>query len=111
MLRFSRTSRLAKAGIDHVFAKPIKLTRHPFVAFYRSNTQPFARLGIVVSKSAIKHATDRNRVRRYIRESFRQHQETLKGFDIIIMVRSECNALDRKVIRDKIDHLWRALNQ
>ncbi|EKD71700.1 MAG: Ribonuclease P protein component [uncultured bacterium] len=111
MSKFSRTSRLVKADIDFVFAKPNKITRHPFVVFYRSNTQPFARLGIVITKQAVKLAVDRNKLRRYVRESFRQSQERLKGLDIVVLVRSECTALEKNILRDKIDHLWQALNQ
>jgi ribonuclease P protein component len=50
-------------------------------------TEP-ARLGLVVSKKHLKRAVDRNRFKRVVRESFRHHQEQLKGLDIVVLARN-----------------------
>jgi len=45
------------------------------------------RLGLVVARKHLKLATQRNRVKRQIRESFRHHRYTLPAMDIIVMSR------------------------
>jgi len=68
-------------------------------------------LGIIIAKHHLKRAVDRNLMRRLVRESFRQHKETLKGLDIIVLLRSKCTPLDKKALRDDIDNLWLQLKK
>lgn len=48
-----------------------------------------ARLGIVVAKRNVKLAVDRNKLKRQIRESFRQQQLTLAGLDVVVVVKRD----------------------
>ena len=63
----------------------------------------------MLSKRHIKSAVERNRWRRVIRESFRQHQAMLKGIDIIVLVRGPIleAKLNKKLLRQALDKLWR----
>lgn len=109
--RFSRTSRLAsKRDFQSVFANGRKTTHHFLTALYVPNDRSHARLGIIIAKHHVKQAVDRNRVRRVIRESFRHHQDLLKGLDIIILMRSQCGPSgNKKALRDDVDKLWQQL--
>ena len=109
---YSRKYRLAsKVEVQSVFAaKPKKISRQYLLVLYTPNQLHHARLGIIAGKQHLRRAVDRNRVRRIIRESFRQQKETLKGFDVIVMIRSSCRALEANVIRNDIDHLWQAIS-
>lgn len=81
------------------------------IALHKSNQKDHARLGIIVGKRYAKKAVQRNQLRRIIRESFRQHKESLKGLDIIVLLRSECTPLiDKKAWRANIDHLWQLID-
>ncbi len=42
------------------------------------------RLGILISRKHAREATVRNRIKRYIREAFRQEQEALGGLDVLV---------------------------
>lgn len=53
----------------------------------RKNGLQYSRLGLVISKKSVKTAVNRNRVKRLVRESFRQHQERLCGLDVVVMSR------------------------
>lgn len=118
---FPRISRLVnKKDFQFVFAQPFKKYSCYLRAFYRSNRYSHARLGIIVAKAIIKRAVDRNLIRRMVRESFREHQEALKGLDIVVVIRSKCNpqmakqtsigqTIDKQALRDDIDQLWRLI--
>lgn len=105
---FSRKYRLArKAEVQSVFdAKPKKCSRSYLLVIYTNNQLTHARLGIIAGKKHLRRAVDRNRVRRIIRESFRENMQKLKGLDLIVMIRSSCNTKDTKALRNDIDNLW-----
>ena len=50
------------------------------------NTMQTARLGLVVSKRALRRSVDRNRAKRVIRETFRASRQDLPEMDIIVQV-------------------------
>lgn len=58
----------------------------------RSNGLEQPRLGVIVAKRYVKKAVVRNRVRRLIRESFRQHQALLLGIDVVVLLRKGLSA-------------------
>jgi len=43
-----------------------------------------ARLGVVVGKKLLKRAVDRNKVKRVVREQFRQRRAGLPPYDLIV---------------------------
>ncbi len=75
------------------------------LALYRPSSNSYPRLGMIIGKQHVRRAADRNRLRRVIRESFRHHQEKLKGLDIIVVLRSQCTPL----LRDDTDTIWQQL--
>lgn len=111
MVNFPRTYRLvSEQDFQSVFAKPLKVSHRYLLALISTNPLSHPRLGLVVAKRRLKRAVDRNRFRRIARESFRHHKDMLKGLDIIILIRSECSALDNKAWRDDVDKLWQMIS-
>ena len=105
-MRFSRAARLvSKHDFKFVFDKPRKVYSKHLQILYRTNTLLHARLGIIVAKQIMRLAVDRNRIRRIVRESFRRHQTTLSGVDIVVMLKS-VRDLESSLLRDEIDKLW-----
>lgn len=76
-----------------------------FKLFFVRNQLGTARLGIVAAKRYIPKAVDRNRVKRDIREAFRQHKITGSGFDLVVMVRRTAQ-VDRASNRDGLSKLF-----
>ena len=58
-----------------------------FKIFFLHNDNKIARLGIIASKKTLPNAVDRNRVKRIIREMFRQHNIKFRTLDLVVMVR------------------------
>lgn len=110
MPTYSRSCRLvSQHDFKYVFAKPSKVTGQYMLALYRPNQQSLARLGMIIGKHHVKRAVDRNQLRRVIRESFKHLQASLKGLDVIVLVRSEWKPLGIKIWRNEIDNLWQRL--
>lgn len=109
-LPFPRSHRLTtKAQYQSVFDQSAKANQKHLLVLYKPNQKPNGRLGLLVGKRAVSDAVDRNRIKRTIRESFRLNQERLKGFDVIVIARHQCDALNNSQLREGIDKLWEKL--
>lgn len=88
---FARSVRLtSKEDYKHVFDHvDSRISGKVFLILTSRNKLTSARLGLIVAKKHVNKATDRNRVKRYIRESFRLRQHELGFQDIIVLARKE----------------------
>lgn len=55
-----------------------------FVFFYAPGETPHARLGILISRRHAARSSDRNKIKRCIREAFRQEHERLAPIDVLV---------------------------
>jgi len=116
---FKRQVRLLKPDdFSRVFKKPVRssdryltvlaVARDPGAS--GENSFPLApRLGLAISKKNTKRAVDRNRLKRIIRESFRQNLQTLPMIDLVIMAKPMAkNAENQQIFRSLQQH-WNKL--
>lgn len=68
-----------------------------------------SRLGIIVARKHVKRATDRNRIKRLVRESFRHRQESIPDLDVIVLARPGIGTLDNQQLYQQLDRLWSKL--
>jgi len=80
-----------------------------FSVLGQPNQKPFARLGLAIARKHIKKAVGRNRIKRLARESFRQNQHLLAGFDIVVTLRRDASRLDNETIRQSFIKHWQRL--
>ena len=75
LFTFSKEERLTgKSNIDQLFNGGKSFNLYPFRVFYiivDLPAEPVARLLIAIPKKKVKHAVDRNRLRRLLREAYR----------------------------------------
>ena len=75
----------------------------------RQNDLGYARLGLAISKRIIKTAVGRNRVKRLVRESFRLHQSSLAGLDIVVMSRDGAPQASNPELTAALQTHWRRI--
>jgi ribonuclease P protein component len=102
---------LSKKDYRLVFAESVRASDVYLTVLARSNKRPVARLGLAISRKALRRAVDRNRVKRVIREHFRLRHVMLAGLDIVVMARSACATADRSALRSSLNQHWNALLQ
>lgn len=109
-LTLSRELRLlTPSDFNHVFTQSIRASS-PFITLVaRKNELHHPRLGFAIAKKQVKHAHERNRLKRVIREYFRLRQHELPSMDVIVMVRSVVIELSNAEIRVILDKLWQRL--
>ena len=77
---------LREDGFDHVVHAENIADKY-FRIFFVRNDKKNARLGIIAGKRSLPGAVQRNRVKRAIREAFRQHHIKVQQIDLVVMVR------------------------
>lgn len=89
---------------DNIIRKKQSFANRQFVVYYQENKLDHMRLGISVSKKLGK-AHERNKLKRYVRESFKTRKDFLKNYDIIIIVRPAAKGLSFLEFGSSIDHV------
>ena len=73
------------------------------------HTDSPARLGLVVAKKHARHAVQRNRLKRLLRDSFRHHKAELVGLDIVALTKPGLWQMQNPAIRAVIEEQWARL--
>jgi ribonuclease P protein component len=95
---FPKSARLLRRGD---FARVFETGRRvaaPALALHWA-VAPASRLGIAVSRKVDPHAVGRNRIKRVLREAFREHRAQLAPADYIVVARAAAATLDNAALR------------
>lgn len=77
-----------------------------FTVLCADNDSNMARLGLAISKKHCRQATARNRLKRIVRESFRQHQGELAGLDVVVMNQVAATRAPNRRLFDSLEAHW-----
>ncbi len=66
---------------------------------------------MAISKRQAKQAVERNRVKRQLREDFRQRTETLPALDCVIYLNAFSVGHNNQALRASIDRLWQKVKE
>lgn len=77
-----------------------------FSVHTRANGLDHARLGVTVSRRVSTKAVVRNRIKRCIRESFRQSQDTLAGVDLVVVAQPPAGNTAPGLLRESLQRHW-----
>ncbi len=108
---FPRSARLLQAGeFRAVFSSAcFKVSCRNFLVLALPVDRGGARLGLVISKKNVPAAVQRNRVKRLVREHFRQKRKQLFAVDLVVLARKDVHKLGNAAIRQRLESLWQDL--
>jgi ribonuclease P protein component len=108
--RFPKRARLLKpAEFSRVFNNAIRSSDRLLTILASSSAEPCPRLGLAISKKHVKRAVDRNRIKRIVRESFRNHQQMLPPADFVVMARETSFKAENAELFASLEHHWKKL--
>ena len=110
---FTKSQRLLNAkDFENVFGNTEYRSSHRYgLILATPNAYQQGRLGLVIAKKHIRLAVERNRIKRLIRESFRQQQHQLTGIDAIVLARKGLDQLDNRSIHTLLNQLWQKIQK
>lgn len=109
---FSKQDRLLKPrDFSGVFSQvTVRVPHRHFLILATPNTLGRARIGLIFSKKNLRLAVQRNRVKRLVRETFRQ-QPDLPAMDIVVLGRQGLADLENPAIHRILNELWQRLRR
>jgi ribonuclease P protein component len=77
-----------------------------FTVLYRPNGSDEPRLGMAIGKKNCRLATGRNRLKRIVRESFRQHRAIIGGYDVVVLNQPAATQATNRALFDSLERHW-----
>lgn len=112
-LSFPKSRRLLTSKeFEWVFADAsIRASNQHCLILSRPSDNNEPKLGLIIAKKHIRLAVERNRIKRIIRESFRQQQHQLPAINAIVLARKGLDKLENKEIRNVLELLWQKIRK
>lgn len=109
---FSDCYRLTvSADYQRVFKRARRFSSSGFTILIRDNNHDQPRMGLIVSKKCARKAVQRNKIKRQVRESFRQHRSQIGNIDIVVMAKAALTATTNQEIRKLLAKHWSEIGQ
>lgn len=83
--------------------------RH-FLLRWNGSPAGLARLGLAVSRKVSPRATVRNRIKRAVREAFRDARAELPPIDLLVIARGSAAATEAAALHADLRHGWGAIS-
>jgi ribonuclease P protein component len=110
MNKFPRLHRLKSAMEFKQVWRSAKRFSTQYITIYSCpNNLGFSRLGLSISKKHIRNATDRNRIKRVARETFRLNQTRLGNKDMVVVAYKGANLLSKPEQQQRFQDLWKRI--
>lgn len=107
--RLQKRARLLKAAeFNRVFDKSVRSSDRYFTVLARPNTLTHPRLGLAISKRKAKLAVQRNRLKRIVREYFRQNAHDFNA-DLVVMAGQHSIDASNETLFRSLEQHWRIL--
>lgn len=89
-----------------IFKKGSRSKDALFLVCAAPSNQAYARLGVNVARKVASKAVARNRIKRQVRETFRQHQQDVANLDVVVIAQTGVGAVDNNTLRSSLrEHL------
>ncbi|RLA47473.1 MAG: ribonuclease P protein component [Gammaproteobacteria bacterium] len=105
---FDKSKRLLTQQVfQKVFDKAsYRVADRHFLILACPNLSGHARLGLVIGKKNIRLSVHRNRIKRVARETFRHHQHSFAGIDIIFLARRGLDKVPKSAFSSTLSQAW-----
>ncbi len=108
---FPGSLRIRKSSeFQDVFEKGNKLNGDHYTLVYKENSLGFPRLGLVVGKN-YGNVIERNRIKRIVREVFRQNKPLFNSLDLLVIARRKSETLNYKQAEGEITRILKLRRQ
>lgn len=105
--KFAKETRLrSRENFQQVYKKAKRFRYDGLTALVCKNELTYSRIGISIPKRQIRRAVDRNRIKRVIRENFRNRQKESSNIDVVFLIHASLLGLSNTEINACLEWLW-----
>ena len=94
---------------EAIFKNSKRLRTRHFDILYTQNSLGYARAGLVVGKKNVRSAVKRNRIKRVVREVFRNNKSLFDSLDLVFLAKKGCEELNYSVAKREIQDNIRSI--
>ncbi|MCH9027403.1 MAG: ribonuclease P protein component [Proteobacteria bacterium] len=102
---------ISKPDFSRIFENSQRSSDSLFTVLGKNNDLGYARLGMAISVKMAGNAVRRNRLKRAVRESFRQAGSTLPAIDFVVVARAGATMAKRGKLRHSLDRHWQRVSE
>ena len=84
----------------------LKIQTPSFLVLVAESTATYPRLGCIVAKKHVRRASQRNQIKRLIRETFRLNRNHLLKYDFVVMVKNSVVKTNQRDIYNELHLMW-----
>lgn len=92
---------------EEIFGSGKRLRSKHFDILYVQNSVGYSRAGLVVGKKNVRSAVRRNRIKRLIREVFRNNKSLFDSMDVVFLARKGSEKLNYSLVKREIEETIR----
>lgn len=92
---------------EEIFGTSKRLRSQHFNILYVQNTLGYSRAGIVVGKKNVRSAVKRNRIKRLVREVFRNNKSLFDSLDVVFLAKKGSDTLNYINVKREIEEIIR----
>jgi ribonuclease P protein component len=110
---FTKEDRLLEASsYSNVFDQvDVKASHKNLLLLASNNNLEHDRLGLIIAKKYVRLAVQRNRIKRIVREFFRNHPSGSASLDIVVLARKGVDQLDNASLSSILRQQWQKLEK
>ena len=106
--RFPKELKIRKTSeYEEIFGSNKRLRSKHFDILYVQNSLGYSRAGMVVSKKNVRSAVKRNRVKRVVREVFRNNKSLFDSLDVVFLAKRGCDTLNYSSAKTEFEEIIR----
>lgn len=103
---FSKLSRIRCSNdYKRVFDARRRVHSRYFILYHSTAATSYGRIGVITSRKSLRFAVARNRCKRLVRETFRQHPIRQQKIDIVLISKSSVNKASRQELASSLTKL------
>ncbi len=102
---------ISKADFSRIFEDSERSSDKLFTVLGKNNDLGHARLGMAISMKVAGNSVHRNRLKRTVREAFRQVGNTLPAIDFVVMAKAGAKLADRSKLKHSLDRHWEEVSK
>ena len=102
---------LSARDYERVFREPCKSSSRAITVLASPSGLDWPRLGLAISRKQIRRATQRNRIKRLVRESFRRNQTLLKGLDVVVIGKGMLAGRASRSVFQCLESHWQRISE